>query len=155
MNKVWIVIANARMSTIYSVSPKNHHFNLVKTLFHAEDQHQKNSDLTSDGPGHYQKGRTSLRGSYEETNHKELETERFAQHICQELEHGRTTNAYQSLIVIAEPRFYGHINTHAGRHVQPLIKYHLAKDYTHFSTKKLKEELEKLLAHEIRLLMIS
>ncbi len=155
MNSIWIVIANASISNIYSITEKNRHFTLVKTLFHSESK-LKNSDLVSDSPGHFRKGSNGLRGSYSEADdHKSLEIEGFSKQICTELENGRTSNAYTGLIIIAEPHFYGLIKKNCNHHIQDKIKHHLAKDYTHYSTKKLKAELETLLAHEIRLLLIS
>jgi len=156
MNKIWVVLANARMSTIYSISDKDFHLTLIKTLFH-EESTLKNGDFSSDRPGHFLKNTTTgLRGSFEEKNQqKNITIARFARKICDELESGRTAiHSYKAIIIIAEPHFYGLIRTQANRYIQKLIKYHLAKDYTHFSSTKLKKELEDLLAHEVRLFLL-
>ncbi len=156
MNKVWIVIANAENATIYSASERNLKFNLIKKLFHSESK-LKNKDLVSDRPGHYSKGYSNgMRGSYaEKTDHKLLEIEHFAKEICQTLESGRVVNGYIGLIIIAEPHFYGLLNKFSNQHIKNKIKHHVPKDYTHYSEKKLKTELEADLAHELRLMLIS
>jgi len=155
MKKVWILLANAEKATIYTASERDYHFSLVQKLSHSESR-LKSSDLVSDKPGHYQKNESDIRGSFNlAVDHKILEITRFAKEICKVLESGRTSNAYESIIIIAEPRFYGLINKNATKHVRNLIKYHYPKDYTHYSEHKLKEELQSILAHEMRLLLIS
>ena len=155
MKRVWILLANAEKATIYTASERDYHFNLVKKLSHAESR-LKNSNLVSDAPGRFQKGESEIGSRFEDAvNHKVLEITRFAKEICKTLESGRTSNAYESIIVIAEPRFFGLINKNATKYVRNLIKYHHPKDYTHYSENKLKEELQSILAHEMRLLLIS
>lgn len=155
MNKVWIVLANAYNAAIYSASERNLEFGLIKKLLHTESK-LKEKDLISDKPGHYIKGHNTIRGSYAETtDHKLLETENFAKEICKELENGRTHNAYKGLIIVAEPHFYGLLKKAANSHIGNKIKYHVAKDYTHYSEQELKLELEASLAHQLRLMLIS
>jgi len=155
MNTIWVVLANARMSTIYSISENNFHFTLVKTLFH-EESTLKNSDFSTDRPGHFLKNAKELRGSFEEKNQqKNISIDLFSRQICDELESGRTAiHPYKAIIIIAGPHFYGLICHHANRYIKKMIKYHLPKNYTNFSSEKLKKELENLLAHEFRLLLL-
>ena len=156
MSKVWIVLANAKIATIYSVSERSRHFTLIKTIFHDESA-LKNSDFITDKPGHYLKNSRELRGSFEKKlNAKDITILRFAKEICDALENGRTApKPYKAIIIVAEPHFYGLINKQANRYIQEKIKHHLPKDYTHFSSKKLKEELEAVLDHELRLIFLS
>jgi protein required for attachment to host cells len=154
MKKLWIVLANSKMTMFYSVSEKDLRFNLVKTLFHPESA-LKNQDLCSDRPGHYIKGNSQTRGSYaDKTEKKEHEIECFSKKICEELERERNTHAYDGLIIIAEPHFYGLIHSNLNHSTKALLKHHLTKDYTHLTAKKLKETLDEVVAHELRLLML-
>lgn len=156
MKKAWIVLANSTVANIYGISEREPHLKLIKQLSHSESKLKK-SDLTSDRPGHYQKGHNHIRGAYAEpVDHKELEAEHFAKQVIEVLEEGRVAApaAYQGLIIIAGTHFYGLLNKQANQHIKDSIKYHLPKDYTHLSEKELKTELEPKLAHEIRLLLM-
>lgn len=153
--KIWILLANATKANIFEISEPHRQFHLLQKLSH-ETSRLKNIDLKSDKPGHYHKSSDSLKGSYEaKTDPKAIEIQHFAKIISDVLEKERkqTPPAYQSLIVIAEPHFYGILNQQFPTHVRHLVKYHLPKDYTHYSEKKLTKALESTLAHEINLLL--
>lgn len=131
------------------VSERNRDFDLIARYLHEEGR-LKNSDLVSDKPGHYEKGSPAHRGSYsEEYDHKEKEVEHFVKELCAELDKGRIAKSYTSLIVVAEPHFFGLINKHLGREAKKLLTHHLLKDYSHYSEKELKVHLKTLLKHEI------
>ncbi|MGH8667281.1 MAG: host attachment protein, partial [Burkholderiales bacterium] len=67
---------------------------------------------------------------------------RFALQVARELDHGRTKNAYQRLILVASPHFMGLINQHADAHVRQLVSDSIEKDYTKISEKELAGHLE-------------
>jgi len=153
MKKIYIVLANSISASFYVVSNKERHFNLVKKLNHPEGL-LKESELNSDKAGHYQKGGNERGGSLAEpTSHKELAKEHFAKSICEELEKDRVANAFDNIIIVAEPHFFGLINKEASKQIQKLIRFHLPKDYTHYSEKDLKIQLEEVLQHEINLIL--
>ena len=146
--KIWILLANSTQASFYSVSEKNHNLNLLKQLKHSESK-LHNHDLVSDANGRFNKGH------FESPDPKTAEVNHFTQEICHELESARTRNECTDLIVIADPHFYGALFKNANPKIQKLIKYHHPQDYTHYSETNLIPELEKLLAHEIRLIETS
>lgn len=153
MKHAWVVVASSDSAYFYSVLEQNFHFLLRKSLAHPQSK-LKEQALNADKPGHYQKG-VGIKGAYEPpTAHKDLEMELFAKEICQELENGRAANLYQGLIIIAEPHFYGLIHRNAPPHVQRLIKFHLPKNYTHYSEQELTHKLQESLSHELRIIFI-
>jgi len=155
MKHAWVILTNSIMANFYSVSEENFQFDLIKRIFHPESR-MKEAELVSDRPGHYKKTLNKIKGSYvEPTSHKDLEVEHFVKEICRELESGRISNAYNGIILVAEPHFYGLINKYSTPHVKKLIKFHISKDYTHYSEKDLKSKLKNLLSHELRLILIS
>ncbi|MDB6096143.1 MAG: hypothetical protein JWM09_421 [Francisellaceae bacterium] len=152
---VWVLLANASSASFYSVSEKNRHFNLIKKIDHPESK-LKERELDTDRPGHFHKAKTTIRGAFEEPlSHKYLQRMDFAKQINLELENGRINSHYKGIIIIAEPHFYGLINTNAPQEVQSMIKFHLPKDYTHYSEKELITQLEMLLKHELNLIFTS
>lgn len=153
MNKIWIICANAAIAHVFSASQQERHLVFMKTLKHSNSL-LKEQEFATARPGHYQKGHHSLRGSYEEPNHKKLEKEQFAKEICQLLEEGQINHFYNSLIIIAEPNFYRLFNQHASPALRNLVKHHLLKNYADYSLKVLPAKLEAQLAEPMKLLLI-
>ena len=149
MKKVWIVLANSCGASIYVASEKDRDLNLITRYSHEEGR-LKNIDLVSDRPGHFEKGSDTHRGSYaSDTDPKHKKIEQFAKELCQELEISRISKAYTSLIIVAEPHFFGLMNKQASHEVKKLLTHHLLKDYSHYSEKELKLHLKTLLKYEI------
>ena len=144
MKNVWVVVANASRAFFYASSKADPDLQLIKKLYHPEGK-LKETELGPDQPGHNQKG------SYEpHTSAKELEKEHFVKQLCEEMEHGRVSNTYTAIIVIAEPHFYGLIHRLAPHQVQKLIQNHFPKDYAHFSEHDLEMTLKDLLADTLK-----
>jgi protein required for attachment to host cells len=155
MKRIYIVVANSTSANFYQISEKHFHFELIKRIHHTNSRLKEHA-LDSDRPGHYQKGFYGKGGTYAEpTKHKDLEIEGFARKICKALENDRLTETYKGIIVVAAPHFYGLINTNATDAVRKMIKFHLLKDYVHYSEKELMRELKEVLAHELRNILIT
>ena len=154
MKHVYVILANSTLANFYSVSEEKFHFELIKRIHHSESR-LKEQALDADRPGHYQKGLHGSKGAYTKpTSHKDLEVEGFAKEICQELEKERIAQAYNGIIIVADPHFYGLINANVTDGVRRMIKFHLLKDYVHYSEKELMLELKEVLAHELRNILI-
>jgi protein required for attachment to host cells len=155
MKRVYVVLANSTSANFYMISEKKFSLELIKRIHHSESR-LKERALDADRPGNYQKGFYGGRGVYAEPkSHKDLEVEGFAKEICKELERERIEGNYIGIIIVANPHFYGLINTNATRGVREMIKFHLLKDYVHYSEKKLTLNLKETLAHEIRNILIA
>ena len=142
MSTTWILIANASQARLFINEGPNKGLKLLKELFHPESR-EKASDLVSDHPSHYKSGGN---GSYiQPPDPKEHEAETFALELAKELEHGRTSNRFQRLIVAATPAFLGKINNRLSNHVSDLVSNTLRKDYTKANEKELAVHLEKLI----------
>jgi protein required for attachment to host cells len=141
MARTWILVANASQASVYLNEGPNKGLTRLKMLEHAASR-EKGADLTTDRPGQQQgpnAGRGSLVGA---KSPKEVEAERFALQVARELDHGRTKNAYQRLILVASPHFMGLINQHLDAHVRQLVSDSIEKDYTKISEKELVGHLE-------------
>ena len=122
----WLVLASSTHSYIYEVEKQD--YKLVKSLSHA-DSRLKTVDLDSDSEGKYRSD-TSGQGQYQaHTTSHEKEHQIFAHEIAAYLEKGRVDHQYQSLIICAEPHFYGLIESSIPKTVQTLIKKAIQKDY--------------------------
>lgn len=141
MTVTWILVANASAANVYCNEGPKKGLTKVATLEHAASR-EKGVDLVTDRPGHSQ-ARGNGRGSYVPSKTpKEIEAERFALEVARELNHGRTGNAYQRLILIASPHFMGLLNQHLDAHVKQLVSDSIEKDYTKLPEKELAAHLE-------------
>lgn len=139
MDKTWILVANASVATVYSVSTPESSKKKASLAVVAEyshpDSRKKDHDLMTDKLGRYQSHRgeeTSGRGSFAEaTDPHKHEADIFAKELCQHLVAGRDQNQYKKLILVAAPHFMGLlrqcIDNHPLRNIE--IK-EIQKDYT-------------------------
>src|SRR5579871_5043532 len=98
----WVINTDSNTCRIYDYSKKPGHLTLIKEIQHPENR-LRDIDLTTDKPGHYRTD-GSAHGSYSQpSDPKEVKIEDFSREIAKELDHGRNTNAYKKLIVIAPP----------------------------------------------------
>lgn len=117
-DKTWIVLADSSRARIYLADHDLSRARLIRELDHPESR-IKESDLTTGmkgsigprqrgaGPGH----RGNLFGHRPSTDPQtgahQVELEKFARDIAQELEHGRVQGAYEELVLAAPPQFLG------------------------------------------------
>lgn len=141
MTTTWILVANASAASIFANDGPKKGLVKVKALEHTASR-EKASDLVTDRPGHTQ-SRGNGRGAYVPAKMpKEVEAERFALEVARELDHGRTANAFQRVILIASPHFMGLVNQHLDPHVRQLVSASIEKDYTKLGEKELAGHLE-------------
>lgn len=124
---LWVIIANSNTCRIYQYCKKPAQLTLLKELQHLENR-LKDIDLTSDKPGHY-KSSNATHGAYSQpTDPKEIKIDGFSREIAEELDHGRNTNAYKNLIIIAPPHMNGLLFQHINKHVKDLVAHDIEKD---------------------------
>ncbi|MCC6534724.1 MAG: host attachment protein [Burkholderiales bacterium] len=141
MTSTWILVANAAVATVYCNEGPKKGLARVKTLEHAASR-EKGADLSSDRPGHNQSSGNRHGAFVPAKMPKEVEAERFALEIARVLDHGRTQNAYQRLILVASPHFMGLIKQHLEGHVRQLVSESIEKDYTKLNERELAPHLE-------------
>ncbi len=138
MERIGVLIANGSEARFYTAEREGQHLqnlSLAQEFLDPLVRH-KEGDITSDHSSHRETrtdGTASQRvyGSFPEpTDPKEFEMERFAREIAKALEHGRTTKAFDSLILFAPPHFHGMLNKHLGDQLSRMVERHVEKDYT-------------------------
>jgi protein required for attachment to host cells len=141
MTTNWILVANASTARIYSNSGPKKGLKLVKELNHPESR-QKASELVSDRAGHMQSVGNGHGSRQPATDPKQSEADRFALEIANELEHGRTGNSYERLVMVVSSPFIGTINSRLTDHVRNKVSDTVEKDYTRANDKELAGHLE-------------
>ncbi|NNM81106.1 MAG: host attachment protein [Burkholderiales bacterium] len=141
MIKTWILVANASSASLYMNDGPKQGLKKIRTFEHSASR-EKASDLVSDRPGHNRSAGNG-RGSYiPQSDPKQNEAQNFAMKLARELEHGRTTNEFQRLILVAPPQFMGLIKNSTGPALLNLVSDHFEKDYTKIDEKTLTGHLE-------------
>jgi protein required for attachment to host cells len=141
MTTTWILVANAAAAKLYSNDGPKKGLRKIREFNHPASR-EKGSELVSDRPGHYQSHGNGHGAYVSGHTPKEVEAEHFALELCKELDHARTTNAYQRLILVSAPGFLGLIKGHLSHHVKQLVSEMLEKDYTKIDEKALASHLE-------------
>ena len=143
MSTTWILVANASQAKIYANHGPKKGLQLIKELEHPESR-EKAANLVTDRPGHNQ-GHGNGHGAYvPATDPKAHEADRFALELARELEEGRTSNAYDRLIIAASAPFLGLLNGRLSNQVKSKLAESIEKDYTRLPVKELSGHLESI-----------
>ena len=139
----WIVSADSCAAHIYSIPAAKYKepMTLIKELQHPEGR-MKGQELASDGPGHY-RARDKAAGKFADpTDPKTAELDKFVKEIADAIEHGRSINAFEKIIIVAAPHFYGLIAMHLSDHSKKLIQHISHKDRMHNTAKELHDFIQ-------------
>jgi protein required for attachment to host cells len=135
----WVLVAGEAEAKIYIHHTRDKSFTLHTTLDHPEGR-ARIHDLVSDHPGRYNAG--SSTGSYSQDHSpKDNENTAFALKIVHLLDHARTTNQFNELIIICLPHFYGLLEKHIGTELRKTITRHIMKNYLPMKEQELAEKL--------------
>ncbi|MEQ8803395.1 host attachment protein [Haliea sp.] len=144
----WLLVANASRARLFATQARPRTLTLLEEFSHPQSR-EKNEDLSSDRPGHFQTTSQGMdganRGAFAEpTNPKDYEHERFAAELAEHLNEGRTSNRYDNLMLVASPHFLGLLNQQLNEHVAKLATVHVSKDYTALDEAALVKKLDPL-----------
>lgn len=140
----WVVIANSTSAHIYCLSHQQ--LNLIVQLTHPQSS-KKGQELTSDRSGEYGVSYFGQSSSYSPPHQpKEIEADRFASTLVNQLEHARNLHQFDNLNILAPPHFLGLLESHFPKPLKNCIQKTIAKNLVHLS----KEELEHFLKNALR-----
>ena len=142
MNTTWVLVAKASEARLYTTDKVGEEMQCLKEFSHPESR-EKGSTLASDRPGHSQSKGTGHGTMGDPADPKDYEAERFASELAQELEKGRTANAYQKLVVAAAPHFHGLLNSQLNDHTRALVINNIEKDFTAYDERELPARLKE------------
>jgi protein required for attachment to host cells len=135
MSNTWILVANASAAALYSFEPSHSKKEKPKLTLIGDFLHPgsrlKDVDITSDRLGEYFSKPGGHGNFAEPTDPHQYEATVFARELSQKLEHGRTSNEYHKLILVAAPHFLGLLRECMGHKVFEGIQIEeVHKDYT-------------------------
>lgn len=153
LKTTWIVISDASRAFVYKAREKNQPWMLLAQLEHPLSR-EKNQDLVSDRPGRVQQspgltgdGKGSRSGVEASITPKQSEHLHFAQEVAGFLEKGLNDQAYQDVVLVANPHFLGLLREKLPEGVKKRVMADVAKNYTHLSEPELRKQLDEVWAY--------
>jgi len=131
-----IVVADGSRARVFSRAA----YNESLVLLEAHDNpaaRQKTRELVTDGPG---KTQTSDPLS----SPGEIEEDRFARRLAEQLTRAAHEGQYANLILVASPRFLGTLRAGLPRTAKARVILELPKNWTSLSTAQIQQQLDQL-----------
>ena len=142
MNITWILAANRSGATLFETDGKGKPIHRLQDIPHPQGRLQ-NQDIDTDKPGRafdsLGQGRHGMSTEHEPTEEVAMQ---FARILAELLNKGRTTHAYEKLVLVAEPRFLGMLRAALDPHTAALVVKTVHKDLPEVSEKELASHLE-------------
>jgi len=143
MTRYWVLVADATRARIFAREKKFGPLEELNTMVHPESRLQRQS-LVSDRPGQVQESAGAGESANEEpTDPKLTESIEFARDVSQQITQGRTDNAFEGLILVAEPKFLGLLRKHLDAHTEKVVKHEIPKNMTREDTKSIARLLDE------------
>ena len=116
----WILVADASRARIFSANKALSPLNEIRALTSPEARLHE-GDLVTDKGGRDRNPGVGAHGYNVEDAHKQDNAERFAAHVCQELEAARNAGEFRKLYVVAAPSFLGMLRRHQSNSLRQLV----------------------------------
>jgi len=143
--KSWILVAHRTEATVYTVERPTGPLVKLRKLDHPAGA-LKNRDLATDRPGRAfdsaGKGRHAMSREVEPA---EQEVLRFAQRVAEELRAGRVAREYDKLLLVAAPKFLGHLRAALDDETRACVSFELDKNLAREDAKEIRRRLPERL----------
>ena len=141
---VWYVIADGGRARILVPSAGGSGYTTIDDIVSAS-AHMKSADLGSDKPGRSQESGTTARHAIApKTDPHELEKEKFAKLLANQLNAAYAGGAFQALILVGPPRFLETLRGDLRPAVANAVVDELPKDLTGIPNNDLPSHLDKV-----------
>ena len=148
---ILVVIADAGRARMLTVEGPEHPLEEKEDLVHPQSR-LRESELVSDRPGRVSQshggphpGHGSRSGMEPGTHATDVEHERFARQLADNLKHVANGHAIGRIVLCASPVFLGLLRKELDSSVSDRVSVTLHKDYTHLTLKELEERLKEYL----------
>ncbi|HLQ85279.1 MAG TPA: host attachment protein [Salinisphaeraceae bacterium] len=143
MQHQWIIVADAAHARIFATVPPATRLRELHDLSHPESQRYarqlrtggKGEVMDSAGSGQHQ--------ADPQTSQSEKHAERFAKEICEFLQQKRDAGAFDSLVLVAEPKVLGRLRDNLDQRTAQLVADSIDKNWAKHDA----SQIEKLLAN--------
>ena len=142
MTTTWILSANRSSASLFESNWPGKSMRRLQEIPHPQGK-MKNQDIDTDKPGRifdsFGEGRHSTSPKQESTEHI---AQQFALKLAELLNKGRLTNAYDKLVLIAEPKFLGVLRAALDKNTELLITQTVNKNLVDIKEEDLAVYLE-------------
>ena len=142
MTTTWILTANRSSASLFESDWPGKSMRRIQDIPHPQGRMQ-NQDIDTDKPGRvfdsFGEGRHSTSPKQEPTEHI---AQQFALDLAELLNKGRLTNAYDKLILIAEPKFLGILRAALDKNTASLVVQSVNKELLDVKEEDLAEYLK-------------
>lgn len=144
MAQTWLIVADSARARFFerkSVSELSE-FDVMVCPEGRSDE----ASLTSDRPGRVYDSRGSGRHAMEPDHSvRDHEATAFAKRICDRLDEARLAGSVDKLVLVAAPRFLGHLRASLSKGTRGIVAHTIDKELTQASTEELVEHLPRVL----------
>jgi protein required for attachment to host cells len=148
MAKTWILVAHDAGARLFENEGPGKGIEMVEEIDHPQGR-ERDRDFDSDRPGRaFRKNSADPRRaamSRSESPH-ERDVAAFARTLTQKLQHGRTSNRYDRLVLVAPPRFLGLLRSSLDGPTAQLVVGSLDKDLAAHKESELIEHLAEIIS---------
>ena len=142
MTATWILSANRSSASLFESDWPGKSMRRIQDIPHPQGRMQ-NKDIDTDKPGRvfdsFGEGRHSTSPKQEPTEHI---AQQFALELAELLNKGRLTNAYDKLVLIAEPKFLGVLRAALDKNTESLVSQTVNKELLDVKEQDLAEYLK-------------
>ena len=142
MTTTWILSANRSSASLFESDWPGKSMRRIQDIPHPQGRMQ-NKDIDTDKPGRvfdsFGEGRHSTSPKQEPTEHI---AQQFALDLAEMLNKGRLTNAYDKLVLIAEPKFLGVLRAALDKNTESLVIQTVNKELLDVKEDELSEYLK-------------
>jgi protein required for attachment to host cells len=141
----WIVVAESARAKIFTISGPKGRLREVAGLSHPESR-LHDTQLTSDVPGRSFDSHGQGRHAMEQaTDPQEREAHAFALEIARHIERGQSEAGFDSLVLVAPPKFLGRLRQALSRPARDAVVGELDKNLLEADAETLERHLSELL----------
>jgi len=149
-DRTWIVLADSSRARIYLTDHDLNEARLIRELDHPESRIKESELATgmkgSIGPRQRGSGnRGNLHGHRPSTDPQtgahQVELEKFAREIAQELEHARVQGACEEIVLAAPPQFLGLIRQFLKVDVERMVRARISKNLVRIEERDVAERI--------------
>jgi protein required for attachment to host cells len=145
MKSTWIIVAESARARIFTVSGAGGRLQEVADLSHPESR-LHNRELSSDLPGRaFDSHGDGRHGMEQATEPKEQEAQAFAVEIARQVERARNDGKFDSLVLVAPPKFLGRLRQALSKPAHDALIGELDKNLVEADVKTLEGQLDALL----------
>ncbi len=141
----WIVVANAARAQVFGSDVMLEELEPVMSLVHPASR-MKNQDLITSRPGSEPSAGHGVRSAFDRhTEPREVEVEAFARQLAEHFRLGRTTHAFERLILLSPPAFLGHLRAELDKETAACIVASAPVDLTQVPGHELADRIRRSL----------